>query len=93
MDVVSTVSVVDCGPEDMAGTCPTADEDEIDMLLDGGVAERRELDAYRAGSGFFFGPTMTLLFALTNESGIQFTLNAMLPDLILEPAIGYVMGL
>ena len=52
-----------------------------------------KLDAYKAGSGVFFGPTIGFLFALANDQGIQANLNVMFPDVAFEPSVGYVFGL
>jgi hypothetical protein len=54
---------------------------------------RRVLNAYRSGSRFFFGPTLHMVFALANDSAIVVNVNAMLPDVVIEPTLGYEMAL
>jgi hypothetical protein len=56
-------------------------------------ASSTKLDAYKSGSGVFFGPTLGFLFALANDQGIQANLNVMFPDVAFEPSVGYVFGL
>jgi hypothetical protein len=58
-----------------------------------GDAVVRKFDAYKEGSTAFFGPTIGFIMALSNEAGIAANLNVMLPDLVFEPSVGYVMGL
>jgi hypothetical protein len=36
---------------------------------------------------------MSVIWALTNESGILFNANVMFPDVVIEPSVGYVLGL
>jgi hypothetical protein len=51
-----------------------------------------ELDAYRIGSSFFFGPVLSMMFAFNNEAGLLFNVTTMLPIFVLEPSVGYVMA-
>lgn len=51
------------------------------------------LDAFGTGSKFFFGPTAGFYYAFTNDQGLNVNLNLMLPDMVIEPSVGYVMGL
>jgi hypothetical protein len=93
VDAKSTVSVVNCL---MGRSDTTCTDVSTPMGLAGLTAEQAELkklDAYRQGKSIFFGPTIGFVTALSNESGIQFNLNLMFPEVVIEPSVGYVMGL
>ncbi|MGC4088474.1 MAG: hypothetical protein QM756_11370 [Polyangiaceae bacterium] len=86
VDAHSKASVIDCNA--MTADCINADP----MTL-AGKARVLKLDAYRIGSSAFFGPTVGAIWALANDSAIQVNVNVMLPDGVIEPSVGYLMGL
>jgi hypothetical protein len=88
VDTRSQVTIVDC-------TTPTcAAQAQINQTdIQSGVAQLKELTAYRSGSKFFFGPTLSVIWAITNESGVVFNTNVMFPELVISPSVGYLLGL
>jgi hypothetical protein len=98
VDASGTVTVVDCTDPMSRAACRSATGAEVNQYLlpdgTGNVrAVRRVLNAYRSGSRFFFGPTLHMVFALANDSAIVVNVNAMLPDVVIEPTLGYEMAL
>jgi hypothetical protein len=95
----ASVSIIDCTSTSATERQECANEAdpalvESQYLAQGPtVAVRRRLNAYHAGSAVFFGPTVMLRYAFSNESAFVFTLNAMLPDVALGATVGYAMGL
>jgi len=89
VDTQSKVTIIDCGNDASCSRAPQITQGQIDA----GQATVRDLTAYRSGSKFFAGPTFSVMYAFTNESGLVGTLNVMLPDLSISPSIGYVQGL
>jgi hypothetical protein len=89
VDTQAKVTIIDCGDNGSCAQAPQITQGQIDA----GLATVKELTAYRSGSKFFAGPTFTVMYAFTNESGIVGTLNVMLPDLSISPSLGYVQGL
>ncbi|MFZ5897481.1 MAG: hypothetical protein ACOY0T_40900 [Myxococcota bacterium] len=85
VDAKIKTTIFDCGN----AACETKTPTQL-VQSDGAV---RKLDAYRTGSSAFFGPTAGFVYALANDSGIHFNVNFMLPDGVLEPSLGYLMGL
>jgi hypothetical protein len=92
VDAAAAVVIVDCSP-DTTGTCRSTTPDKLGPLGMTGQAVPHQLNAYRSGSSFFIGPSLMMMFALSNEAAIVFNLTAMLPDLAFEPTLGYQMGL
>lgn len=93
VDASSGVTIVDCVSKD-PGCVAAKTKDEVNAYLaDPTQAVLKKLDAYRSGAPFFFGPTLTMMFAFTNDSAIVLNVNAMFPDITIEPTIGYAMGL
>jgi hypothetical protein len=99
VDAAASVSIIDCTSTSATERQECANEAdpalvESQYLAQGPtVAVRRRLNAYHAGSAVFFGPTVMLRYAFSNESALVFTLNAMLPDVALGATVGYAMGL
>jgi len=98
VDAASAVSIVDCTANSQTERQNCANEPNPagvqDYLAQGPtVAVKRNLNAYHAGSPFFFGPTVMLVYALSNESALVFNLTTMLPDVNFEPTVGYAFGL
>lgn len=93
VDAAGQVLILDCvgGENDCATTNDTSRLN--DYLKDPTTALARKLNAYHKGAGFFFGPSIMLMYALANDSAIVFNLTAMLPDVTFEPTIGYELGL
>ncbi len=89
VDTQAKVTIIDCGDNRSCAQAPQITQGQIDA----GQATVKEMTAYRSGSKFFAGPTFTVMYAFTNESGLVGTLNVMLPDLSISPSIGYVQGL
>jgi hypothetical protein len=88
VDTQSDVTIVDCASQACA---QAAQIDQSQIML--GQAQVKELTAYRSGKKFFFGPTFTLMWAITNESAVVFNTNVMFPDLVIAPSVGYMLGL
>ena len=88
VDTQSDVKIVDC-------TTPAcATQAQINQTdLQSGLAQVKNLTAYRSGKKFFFGPTLSVIWAITNESGVVFTTNVMFPELVISPSVGYLLGL
>jgi hypothetical protein len=98
VDASGTVTIVDCTDPESRATCRTATGAEVNAYLlpdgTGNVrAVKRVLNAYRSGTKVFFGPTLHMMFALANDSAIIINLNAMFPDVVLQPTLGYEMAL
>jgi hypothetical protein len=99
VDAAANVSIIDCTSSSATARQECATEANPALVqseyLDAGptVAVRRRLNAYHSGSLFFFGPTLMLRYAFSNESAFVFTLNAMLPDVTLGATVGYAIGL
>ena len=93
VDASSGVTIVDCVSKDPMCVAAKTKEEVNMYLADPTKAQLKTLDAYRSGAPFFFGPTLTMLFALTNEAAIVVNVNAMFPDITIEPTVGYAMGL
>jgi hypothetical protein len=97
VDASGATVIVDCVSHDAAtnSACRSATNknDIINNLKDPTIAVQRQLNAYRSGAPFFFGPSIQLMYAITNESAFIFNFTAMLPDVTFEPSIGYQMGL
>jgi len=55
-------------------------------------AIKGNLDAYQKGGSFFFGPTLQTMYAFSNDSGMMFNIDVMLPDVVLQPSLGYAMA-
>ena len=93
VDATQQVLILDCVSGD--NTCVTTNNTGLlnDDLHDPNTALQRRLDAYHSGAGFFFGPSLMLMYALANDSALVFNLTAMLPDLTIAPTIGYELGL
>ena len=89
VDASSAVSVTDCRNGTPPSVPPTPDCDRMNTMQ----AVKGTLDAYQKGSSIFFGPTLQTMYAFSNDSAMIFNLNVMLPDVVLEPSIGYVMAL
>jgi hypothetical protein len=88
VDTQSKVTIVDC----TTPGCATQPQiNQTDILS--GAAQLKELTAYRSGKKFFFGPTLTVIWAITNESGVVFNTNVMFPELVISPSVGYLLGL
>ena len=85
VDAKSKVTIVDC----LAASCESKPVNQLTAA----EARSLKLDAYRLGSSGFFGPTAGFVYALASDSAIQFNVNFMLPDGVIEPSIGYLMGL
>lgn len=86
------VQVYDCKAATSTADCKSWKPGEPALpKLQGASAAK--LDAYKAGSGLFIGPTIGFLYALANDSGIAANVNVMFPDVAFEPSIGYVLGL
>jgi hypothetical protein len=90
VDAHSKTSIIDCSGATDKPAC--IKETNLDTLS-GLHATAPKLDVYRHGSAAFFGPTLGFVYALANDSGIQFNVNMMLPEVAFEPTLGYVMGL
>ncbi|MFO7180767.1 MAG: hypothetical protein DIU78_018845 [Pseudomonadota bacterium] len=86
VDTRSEVTILDC-PDTACANAMT------DAQLVPYAQFGRKLTAYHSGSKLFFGPTAHVLYALSNESAIAFTLNVMLPDVVFQPSVGYQLGL
>ncbi len=87
VDTKTRVTIVDCLNSDCLNATSQSQ-------LSKENARTLTLNAYRKGAGGFIGPTVGFLYAFTSESALQFNVNVMLPDtLIIEPSLGYVMGL
>jgi hypothetical protein len=99
VDAAASVSIVDCTSASATERqeCATEANPALvnsDYLAQGPtVAVRRRLNAFHSGSAVFFGPTLMLRYAFSNESAFVFTLNAMLPDVTLGATVGYAIGL
>jgi hypothetical protein len=93
VDASAPVTIVDCVGHDPACVAAKTKDEVNAYLSDPNQAVLRKLDAYRSGAPFFFGPTLTMLFALTNEAAIVVNINAMFPDITFEPSVGYQMGI
>jgi hypothetical protein len=93
VDASAPVTIVDCVGHDPACVAAKTKDEVNAYLSDPNQAVLRKLDAYRSGAPFFFGPTLTMLFALTNEAAIVVNLNTMFPDISFEPSVGYQMGI
>lgn len=98
VDASGSVTVVDCTSMSISERQTCASETNPNVVRDQylsqpDLAVRRTLNAFRSGGKFFFGPTLMMVFALSNESAVVFNLNAMLPEVVFEPTIGYAMGL
>ena len=92
VDASSKTDIVDCVSGD--ATCiSTADKNALNGYLMNGEAAIRHVEAYRSGAPFFFGPTIMLMYALTNDAAIIFNVNAMFPDVAIQPSVGYQMAL
>lgn len=89
VDTQAKVTIIDCADNGSCAQAPQITQGQIDA----GQAIVKDMTAYRSGSKFFAGPTFTVMYAFTNESGLVGTLNVMLPDLSISPSIGYVQGL
>jgi hypothetical protein len=76
------VSVTNC--TDDTDSCNDANPD---------AAVKGTLQAYREGGGIFFGPVLQTTFALANDSAIVFSVSALLPEVALQPSLGYLMAL
>lgn len=88
VDTRSDVTIVDCASQECANRAQIT---STDIMLQ--QARLRDLTAYRSGKKLFFGPTFSLIYALSNESGVVFTTNVMFPDLVISPSVGYLLGL
>ncbi|HET9930649.1 MAG TPA: hypothetical protein VFQ35_08175 [Polyangiaceae bacterium] len=86
VDSKTKVKIVDC----LTTECEKATSQS---QLSTTNARQLTLNAYRKGSGGFVGPTLGFLYAFTSESALQFNVDVMLPDFIIAPTLGYVMGL
>lgn len=97
VDASGATEIIDCvaaDSEQRQGCVEAADQATLNMYLaDRTLAVRKTLNAYRQGSKGFFGPSLMMVFAITNESAIIFNLNTMFPDVVFEPTLGYAMGL
>jgi hypothetical protein len=98
VDASGTVTIVDCVDPASRATCRAATGADVNQYLlpdgTGNVrAVRRVLNAYRSGTKLFFGPTLHMVFALANDSAIIVNINAMFPDVVLQPTLGYEMAL
>jgi hypothetical protein len=93
VSAASQVLLLDCvsGDDNCIATNDTARLN--DYLHDPSAALERTLNAYHQGAGFFFGPSLMLIYALANDSALVFNLTAMLPDVTFSPTIGYELGL
>ena len=88
VDAQAGVTIINCNTQQCA-EAPQIDSTQI-ML---GQAQLKDMTAYRSGKKFFFGPTFSLIYALSNESGIVFTTNVRFPDIVIAPSVGYMLGL
>lgn len=88
VDPKSKARLIDCS--EAGNACRTADLEELMEL--GGVRELA-VDAYRKGSALFFGPALGFYYALSDGHAFVFNANVMFPDVVVEPSIGYVLGL
>jgi hypothetical protein len=97
VDASQQVLILDCVAPDTAtrdDCVGTADPNKLKgYLQDPNLALERKLNAFHHGAGFFFGPSLMLIYALANDSALVFNLTAMLPDVTFEPTLGYEMGL
>ena len=92
VDASSKTDIVDCVSKDP--TCiSTADKNALNGYLMSGDAAIRHVEAYRSGAPFFFGPTISLMYAFTNDAAVVLNINAMFPDVAIQPSIGYQMAL
>lgn len=90
-DPKSKTRVVDC--TDASPNCEDASLEELAAPGNFPGAAELSLDAYRTGSTVFFGPALGVIYAFSNEQAMQLNVNAMFPDLVVQPSLGYVMGL
>ena len=96
VDASGPVVVVDCRSDpvnDPDGKCRSTPLTGLAPYATNQVAVVHQFNAYRSGSSFFIGPSLMMMFALSNEAAIVFNVTAMLPDLAFEPTLGYQMGL
>ncbi len=96
VDASSTTTIVDCNASvatEQAACVAAKSNADVNTYLADGRASLKEVEAYRNGAPFFFGPTLTMMFALSNEAAIVLTVNAMFPDVTFAPTLGYQMGL
>jgi hypothetical protein len=91
VDVHKKVAVYDCKRAADLAACKAWKPGDPATALTGATSVN--LDAYKSGSGVFFGPTIGFLFAIANDQGIQANLNVLFPDVAFEPSVGYVFGL
>jgi hypothetical protein len=97
VDAYGQVVIADCvsvdAPTQQACKTQTDPNKVKGYLTDPTVAVARQLNAYHHGAPFFFGPSLMLMYALSNESAFVFNFLVMLPDVTFEPTIGYQLGL
>ncbi|HYO95070.1 MAG TPA: hypothetical protein VER33_11190 [Polyangiaceae bacterium] len=94
VDTKSKVTVVECLSADFAERTACAEAPQISRTqLDNGTAGVRSLDAYRAGSSLFFGPTLGVMYVFSNHAALSLNVNVMFPDLVLQPSLGFMTGL
>ena len=79
----------------MVNACRDATKATVNQFLppQSTAATPRDLNAFRSGTRFFFGPTLHSVFALANDSAIVFNLMVMFPDVVIEPTLGYELAL
>jgi hypothetical protein len=97
VDAYAPTLIVDCTSQDpnIKAACAksTSKTDLANAIKDPNLAVQRQLNAYHSGAPFFFGPSLQLMYALTNEAAFVFNFTVMLPNVTFEPTIGYQMGL
>jgi hypothetical protein len=101
VDTPVTVKVLDCsGAADPATgnslveDCKNASTtEEIALMRSMNGAVDREFDAYHQGGAIFFGPAFSMWFMFSNESALVFNVNVMLPNVVIQPSLGYAMGI
>ena len=97
VDAYGATIIVDCtstDPVQKDGCATSTDKAKLaEAVRDPNLAVQRQLNAYHSGAPFFFGPSLQLMYALTNEAAFVFNFTVMLPNVTFEPTIGYQMGL
>jgi hypothetical protein len=95
VDASGSVRIVDCTDRTMVNECRDATRATVNQFLppSSTAATSRDLNAFRSGTRFFFGPTLHMVFAIANDSAIVLNIMAMFPDVVIEPTLGYELAL
>jgi hypothetical protein len=91
VDSRAGVSVITCSQETDQACVNALEINEVQIMTN--QAKIEDLTAYRSGKKFFIGPTISLMYALSEESVIVGNLNFMFPDLVIAPSVGYMLGI